>query len=358
MPGPRERDLEATRKSLATWLRERLGSPRRLELSELAVPGNTGFSSDTLLFEARVEDARGERLLRLVARLEPRGFNVFPRYDVAAQYRVMDALRGTDVPVPRMLWLEEDASFLGTRFYVMERVEGRAVTDTPPYHVGGWVPELAPPEREHLWWNGLDALCRIHRLDWRALGLGFLDRDPDDGGLLRRHLDEAEAYLTWAVADAARYPLVRRALDWLHAHAPRDQPVRLCWGDARPSNQLFRGVECVAVLDWEMVRLGDPVQDLAWWLALDRCLSEGIGAPRLAGLPDRDATVARWREATGLEAGSLVFYEILALTKFAMIMARIGLQMKHYGILPPDAEMDASNLATAVLTPSLEAAGG
>jgi aminoglycoside phosphotransferase (APT) family kinase protein len=160
------------------------------------------------------------------------------------------------------------------------------------------------------------------------------------------------------VEDVERYPLVRRGLDWLRANAPADEPVRLCWGDSRLSNQMFRGVECVAVLDWEMVRLGSPVQDLAWWIAIDRCLCEGIGIPRLAGLPDAEATIARWTERTGHPATRFDYYQVLALLKFAVIMARIGLQMKHYGVIPPDAPLDADNLASLVLARELEAVGG
>src|SRR5439155_21392253 len=92
-----------------------------------------------------------------------------------------------------------------------------------------------------------------------------------------------------------------------------DAGIALCWGDARLGNQIFAGQTCVAVLDWEMAHLGDPVADLAWWIALDRCFSEGVGAPRLAGFPDRDATIARWEQLTGRRARHFEYYEIFAL---------------------------------------------
>jgi aminoglycoside phosphotransferase (APT) family kinase protein len=96
---------------------------------------------------------------------------------------------------------------------------------------------------------------------------------------------------------------------------------------------------------------------VVWLLAIDRCLSEGIGVPRLEGLPGRDETLARWREATGLATDAAPYYEVLALCKFAVIMARIGLQMKHYGIAPPEATFDAENLATVVLGRALDELG-
>jgi len=355
MPVPK-RDLERTREQLGRWLSGKLSGAANLRIGDLTGPSETGFSSDTLLFDAEWTALGAPRRERFVVRLKPTGFTVFPRYDIAQQYRVMNILGTTDVPVPRMRWLEEDESMLGVPFYVMNRVDGRVPTDNPPYHVGGWLPELAPEERAQLWWSGLDAMARVHRLDWRALGFEFLYQPAGGTTPLEQQLREYDAYFTWGV-DRRRYPLLERAQLWLEAHRPADEPIALCWGDSRPGNQIFNGVECVAVIDWEMVRLGDPVQDLAWWIVLDRCLSEGIGIERLAGLPDRRATIARWEALVGREAGHLAYYEVLGLYKFAIIMARIGLQMKHYEILPPDSDMDVDNLASQVLARTLDATG-
>jgi aminoglycoside phosphotransferase (APT) family kinase protein len=353
MPGPRERDLEATRRRLAPWLRERLGADE-VSLSELCGPSETGFSSDTLMFEARARTGGDERLLRLVARLEPQGFNVFPSYDVRVQYRVLRALAGSGIPLPRARWLEEDAAVLGTRFYVMDRVDGRVPGDNPPYHVAGWVVELAPEDRARLWWSGLDALCRIHRVDWRARGLGFLEDRTRPGSPLEQQLQYYEEFFRWAVKEPERYPRILRAQAWLRENAPDGEPLGLCWGDSRISNLVFQGVECAAVLDWEMVRIGNPLQDVAWWVAIDRCLYEGVGAPRLAGLPGADETLARWSDATGLATDGFAYYELLGLMKFSVIIARIALQLQHYGLLPADSSFDVENLASSVLARALD----
>lgn len=359
MPQPRGRDFEATRSQLRPWLRALHPRAAKLELSELSGPSDTGFSSDTLLFDARIEEEGRERVERLVARLEPRGFNIFPRYDVAAQFRILEILGAqSDVPVPRARWLETDPAVLGTAFYVMDRVEGVVPTDTPPMHVGGWVRELAPAQQERLWWSGIEVLCRIHRLDPFALGLDFLDEPARGPDPLAQELDVYERMVAWGLPEPGRYPLVQRAFAWLRARKPEGEPVGLCWGDSRLANMIFRDLECAAVLDWEMARLGNPLLDLAWWITSDRCFSEGIGAPRLAGFPSPQATVERWCERTGRSAEHLGYYEVLALTRFAVIMARIGLQMKHYGILPEDAEMDVDNLASQTLARVLEEQAG
>ena len=348
MPAPKHRDLDLTRNQLSRWLAEKLPGARDLRAGELTGPSETGFSSDTLLFDAEWTQGGEARRECFVARLRPTGFTVFPRYDIALQYRIMKTLGATDVPVPHMRWLEEDDSVLGVPFLVMNRVSGRVPTDNPPYHAGGWVPELAPEERAALWWSGLEAMARIHRLDWRALGLGVLARPEYGATPLEQQLREYDEYLDWGV-DRARHPLIQRARRWLHEKRPPEGTVALCWGDSRPGNQIFDGVQCVAVIDWEMARLGDPVQDLAWWIALDRCLSEGIGIERLAGLPDPQATIARWEGLVDREARHFAYYEVLALYKFTVIMARIGLQLKHYEIMPPDNDMDVNNLASQTL---------
>ena len=110
-------------------------------------------------------------------RVQPTGFQVFPEYDLALQVRTLELLAGTNVPVPRALWFEaEDRSVLGAPFYVMARVAGRVPTDQPPYHSGGWMTEASPEERAAIWWGGIECIAKIHRLDWKALGFGFLEK--------------------------------------------------------------------------------------------------------------------------------------------------------------------------------------
>jgi aminoglycoside phosphotransferase (APT) family kinase protein len=92
-------------------------------------------------------------------------------------------------------------------------------------------------------------------------------------------------------------------------------------------------------------------------VALDRCFSEGTGLPRLPGLPGRDETLAHWRDRTGRSLDGIDYYEVLALMKFAAIIARLGRQLKHYEILPADNEMDVNNFAAAILARKLEEIG-
>jgi len=361
MPVPR-RDLDETRLRLLDWLRGRLPRARGIEVSPLTGPAATGFSNDTLLFDlAWEEDGRREQRA-LVCRVQPTGLGVVPRYDVAQQYRVMDALRATAVPVPAMLWLEPDPAPLGSPFFVMERVVGRIPSDTPPYHSGGWVTEIAPAERCALWESAVDALAEIHRQEPAALGLDFLDAPPPETDTVAWQLEHWTRYYEWVV-DGERQPTLDAALDWLHARRPRGGGVpRLSWGDARIGNMIFRDGRCVAVLDWEMATLGPPEMDLGWFLYMDRHHSDGVGAARLPGFPGRAETVARWEQRVGRPALDLAWWEAFAGFRFAAIIIRVAQQMIRFGVLQPDSTFPVDNTASRLLARELDllppAAGG
>jgi aminoglycoside phosphotransferase (APT) family kinase protein len=346
-------EAEREAKQFADWLAKRMPSAQALSVAPVLRSGATGFSSDTLLFDLAWRERGAEHRKALVVRRAPLGHRVFPAYDIPRQHRILRILATTDVPVPRTPWLEEDPAILGSPFFVMERIEGRIPTDNPPYHVGGWVTEIAPAERSALWWSGLDALASIHRLDWRALGLSFVDTPGAGGTPLLRQLDDYERFLAWAT-QGERHPTCEPALTWLRANRPREEePVGFCWGDARPGNMIFQDGRCVAVLDWEMATLGNPVQDLAWWLFLDRHHSEGLGAPRLAGFPSRSQTVERWEERTALSARHVDYYEIFAAFRFAVIMIRVAQGFIAAGALPRDARLATNNIVTQLLSKML-----
>jgi aminoglycoside phosphotransferase (APT) family kinase protein len=348
MPVP-QRDLELTRKRLLEWFPSRLPDATDLRMSELSGPGATGFSSDTLMFDLAWKERGHGRREELVIRLEPIGFRLFPSYDLGQQFRVLQILAETDVPVPRVFWLEEDENVLGTPFFIMGRVEGRVPADSPSYHVEGWVTEIGPDDRATIWWSGLEVLASVHRLDWRALGFGFLD-DPSRGRTpLDRQLAYYEGFLEWA-AQGKSYPTIEAGLDWLERSRPREpEPVAFCWGDSRLGNMIFRDNLCVAALDWEMMTLGNPDQDLAWWLFFDRHHSEGAEVPRLEGFPSREETIARYQAWSGHEVRHLEYYEVFGAFRFSVIMIRVARLMAELGLLPEESDLDANNGSTRIL---------
>jgi aminoglycoside phosphotransferase (APT) family kinase protein len=349
-----ERDLEEAANTLRSWLAPKLSVPAKdIRIEDLDAPLSTGFSSDTLLFDLVYTKDGTEHREGLVARLEPEEYVMFPYYDVGLQARVLQQLENTDVPVPVVRWSEADKSVLGVPFYIMTRVEGRIPTDNPPMHDEGWIAEeLSEGDRKLIWWNGFEAMCKIHRLDWKSLGFDFLAEPKRGNTPLDQQLDYWQEYFRWGM-EASRHPDIVKALAYLEANKPEDQAVALCWGDSRLANQIFDGVECVGVLDWEMARLGDPVQDLAWWLASDRCFSEGLELERLPGFPGKEESIARWEESAGHRATNFDYYFILALTRFSMNMARVGQYMKQIEIIDEENEFDYENLASITLRRAL-----
>ena len=349
MPAPIGRDAAKTRAQLEDWFRAREPEGTSIALEGLGGPEETGFSSDTLMFDVVVERGGESERREVVVRIEPATpFPIFPEYDLGLQFHMMHELESEAVPVPRMIAIEHDRGPLGAPFYVMERLDGRVPTDTPPYHTAGWITELGAGDRAALWFSALDAMAEVHKLDVEAPRFDFLRRPAAGQTPLQAQLAYWDHYLEWGM-ERARYPLLDRALAWLNANQPADEPTAICWGDSRISNQMFDDTRCIAVIDWEMAFRGNPEADLAWFISLDRCFTEGIGVERLAGMPDRDTTIARWEERVGRAVEHWDYYECFALFRFSAIMARVMLQLKYYEKLPEEATADRDNLATLVL---------
>lgn len=324
-PTPLVDDIEGTRKKLESWISSHRG--HEVTIPELSIPEATGMSNVTLLFDINWDERGQPRSEAVVARLQPSIERpVFPDYDLRLQYEVMDSVgRHSDIPVPELRGLETDTSLLGVQFYLMKRTDGRIPTDMPPYNMDGWmVHDTSLAQREVMWNAAVDTMARYHRLDYQTLGFAKLHEAGKTP--LQQQLAYWQQYLDWAF-EGAGHPIGQRALDWLQANQPQDEPTVLCWGDARLGNVIFNpaldGV--AAVLDWEMAVLGNPVQDLAWFNYLDAAFAEGLGMPRLEGLPDYDETVARWEQASGFSGRDYDYYLIFAGMRYGLILSRIML---------------------------------
>lgn len=339
---------EVLASKLVDWLQRTYPDARDVRIDHMNKPGG-GFSNETWLLDLSWKRQGVLEVRPLVLRMEPSGEGTFPDYDLSLQYRCMQWLAGTGVPVPEVLCYGDDPSLFGVPFYLMDRVAGVAPIENPPYHQSGWLKEMPVEEQSQVWRECLDVLVTLSRVDWQARGFGVLDRPEDGATPLAQMLRYYRRYLDWVEAKRRPYPLLRKALAWAERHQPLDEPIALCWGDAKLGNCLYQGPRCVAALDWEKPHLGNPVSDLAWCLMLDRALSTAIGIERLPGFWSRQASLAYWSEHSGFSAEHLPYYELLSAFKFGVIMAAISHVFMARSWVPPDTNMDVHNAATAVL---------
>ena len=245
------RDLERLGHDLTGWLASTLPEGADPRVAELSSPDNTGMSSETLLFdvEATVD---GERSIHhYVARLEPQDQDhpVFPEYDLELQFRCLRLVGAhTDVPVPRAVWFEPDPGPLGSPFFVMDRVDGVAPSDNPPYVFGGWLLDAAPDDRRRLQDGLVSVLARLHALDLDTVDAGFLDRPHLGATPLDQHLAGQRDYYDWA-REGRDFAVIDRAFAWLEANRPEDEgPPVLSWGDARIGNVLWEDFDREAIM--------------------------------------------------------------------------------------------------------------
>jgi aminoglycoside phosphotransferase (APT) family kinase protein len=341
-------DLDLVAARLAQWLAHRHPEWTAVSVTDLK-RSDGGFSNVTVLGRLVCTQQGASRTLDIVLRVQPQTSSVYPDCDVERQYRVMQALAGSEVPVPVMRGLEVDSALLGAPFFVMQRIAGRVPNENPLYHLEGWFHDLPQEALRRHWFAGIDTIAAVARVDWRALGLETL-QPPAGRTALARQFEYYRDAVAWAERLNRPYPHLHGAYEWLIENQPAGEPLTLSWGDAKLGNCVYSADGQVAgALDWEQATLASPVDDLAWWLMLDESLSTGYGVPRLAGLPSREETVAHWERASGFSARHLPYYDVYAAWRMAYVMARIGSVFMERGWVPRESEMDVRNGGAALL---------
>lgn len=239
-------------------------------------------------------------------------------HDVLREARVQRALAGSGVAVPKVLAVESDEQVMDVPFYVMEYLNGIVATTETPAALD------TPADRAHLAHALVDTLARLHQIDQHAVGLGDLGRPSGDA---RRHLrrfariiDPEEQGLSGELG-----ALLEELLD----NPPVPGPATIVHGDFRLGNVMLAPdlpPRILAVLDWELATIGDPLRDLGYFLATyavpgepSHALTELSAATLAEGYPSRRELTQRYARTTGRDAANIDWYVAMALWKLAVL---------------------------------------
>lgn len=332
-PRTSTRDAVSIVPALSAWLQREIGSDDPPQIELLGGPTGSGFSSETVLFDAAFDGERSNYVLRLPPPDD--AFPLFPWYELERQVRAMRLVRThTRVPVPAVPWFEPDPAILGAPFFVMERIDAKAPADVPPYVLDGWVLETTPEERLRMQSGVIAALAGIHAALVPNDELTFLEFKEAGDRPLRRHVAHQRTYYEW-IRGESTFELIEATFRWLDEHWPRDEGrTVISWGDARLANVLFRDAEPVAVLDWEAVALGPRELDIGWLIYFHDYFQRIAIKYGHDGLPDffRRADVERaYADATGQVPMDLDWYLVYAALRQALTSIRVSQRAIHFG---------------------------
>ena len=343
------RDVSTLPDVMSQWLSTVMPGGTKPQVTVESGVDSNGMSSETIILTGRWDADGHQHEDKWVARVAPAEADVpvFSSYRMDHQFDVIRLVgEKTDVPVPRVRWLEPTGTVLGTQFFLMDYVSGVVPPDVMPYTFGGnWFADSPAESQRALQDNTVDVLAKLHAIPNAENTFGFL-ADGDEPNALRRNLDWLTSWYQFAVPDIGRSALVEQALEWLEANWPEDvaatQPV-LVWGDSRVGNVLYEDFKPVAVLDWEMATLGPREMDAAWMVFAHMVFQELAGLAGMPGLPDfmrADDVKATYAEKTGVELGDLNWFYVYSGVIWCCVFMRTSARRVRFGEIekPDDVE--------------------
>ena len=267
-----------------------------------------GMSNPTFI----LTDGAGKRY---VMRKKPPGKLLPSAHAVDREFRIISALARTGVPVANAYVLCQDASVVGTDFYIMDFIDGRVLRLQT-------LPDLVAAERRKIYEAMIDTLAKLHSVDFRAVGLEDYGRV---GGYLARQVSRwSQQYEASKTDDLSA---MDHLIEWLPRHIPQDDETTIAHGDFRLENLIFHHTEprILAVIDWELSTLGSPLSDLAY-----NCIPYYVADPTrgditnvdavTSGIPTEEEQVARYAAQSGRKKiPDWKFHMVLSLFRLAAI---------------------------------------
>lgn len=268
----------------------------------------------------------------LVLRMQPPGELLPSAHALDRESRVIRALEGSGVAVPRVLTYSEDRSVVGTTFYLMERIDGRVFQYA---RLDG----VSAQERRGMYRSAAQMLAKLHAVDWERAGLSDFGKHEDYFGRQVRRWTRQ-----WEASRRREIPDLDRLIVHLPEFIPRENPTVICHGDYRFGNLMYAPLasDVVGVLDWELSTLGDPMADVGYFCMpyhMPSTAQEGIAGLDYAklGIPSQDEVVADYNAAAGTTRELLPFHIAFAFFRFAVIVAGIEDRAQRGNAAHPDA---------------------
>ena len=309
---------ELDEQKLASYLRAHLPKLRDA-LTVKQFP--SGFSNLTYLLQM------GDR--QLVLRRPPIGAKIKTAHDMGREFRILSHLYPVYQKVPKPLLFCEDEQIIGAPFYVMERVKGVILRAHSPDDS-----QLSPETMRRLSSAFVENLVEIHAIDYHAVGLGDLGSPQ---GYVNRQIEGWTKRYYNSQTDDVRE--IDQLADWLRANIPKDSPGALIHNDYKYDNLVLSPQDItsvVAVLDWEMATVGDPLMDLGttlgYWVESKDSEEWQRSGFVLTGLPGnltRKEVIEYYVERSGREIGDASFYYAYGLLKIAVIVQQIYFRYKQ-----------------------------
>lgn len=342
---------EELRAGIEEWLR-RQDPTSEISVDALRSPGDAnGYSNDTHVVELTVA-GRGRRY---ILRLPPKHASLFPHYDLSKQYAFMEALQGHDcVPMAHCVGVEPDASVLGQPYFIVDFVEGLVPPDTPTFLEEGWVVEATDEQRQTLWTSTIDAIAALSHVEPGQQLLTQVDWPSRATPRTLQLLDHYKALIDWAVETSCPidFPLLDDLGAYLRNNAQPECEATIVWGDARPGNIIYRDYRPVALLDWELAYIGNPAEDLAWMMTMQRfyerkLMRSGRSGKRLGGFLSNSETLEYYNARARHPITNWRYFWLLSAYRHLAISQRFGAMLHEFGVC------DAEEMLRIRLVPDL-----